>query len=163
MVTNSQNKWWSRGATLLVWAGAAASVAWWGLRLSVTAASVPAGAPTVTAGGELAVDAAAVSRVLGAGVATTTAPAAPTAASRYALLGVVADAVQLGAALIAVDGKPARAYRVGSSLDTNLILQAVEPRRARVGPAGGQASFVLELPPVKTGTESSKEHEPSKN
>ena len=41
---------------------------------------------------------------------------APDAASRFQLQGVVADDLGRGAALIAIDGKPARPYRAGALL-----------------------------------------------
>lgn len=149
MVTNSQIKWWSRGITLVVWTLAAASAAWWGLRASVgTAVTVPPAAAIST--NEPSADAGAVGRVLGA--VTQVSPTMPVvnAASRYALLGVVAGRSEGGAALISIDGKPAKPYRVGASLEGDLTLQAVEPRRARLGgTAAGAASMVLDLPPVK--------------
>ncbi|MCZ8252326.1 MAG: general secretion pathway protein C [Hylemonella sp.] len=51
-------------------------------------------------------------------------------AARLVLSGVVANAAGSGAALISVDGKPARAYTVGSVVVEGLVLQAVAPRRA---------------------------------
>jgi general secretion pathway protein C len=60
-----------------------------------------------------------------------------------------------GVALIAVDGKPPKAFVVGSSLDTNLVLQSVSLRTAAIGPAQGAAAVTLELPPLAaaaTGT-----------
>lgn len=138
--------WWSRGVTLVVWALAAASAAWWGLRitgLSQPLRMVPA--PLFVAN-DIGVDAPAVARALGA-VAAADAPAPPAAASRFALLGVVASRSSQGAALIAVDGKPGRAYRVGSKVEDGLVLQAVEPRRARLAPVSGPgAALVLEMP-----------------
>lgn len=76
------------------------------------------------------------------------------AASRFALTGVVASSSQHGAALIAVDGKPAKPYAVGSRVGDEWVLQSVQPRRAVLVPAGaaGDASvasetaLVLELP-----------------
>jgi len=149
METNSQNKWWSRGITLAVWALAAASVAWWGLRLAgSSSAALP---PPTSAVTELVVDAKAVASALGVTVAAPElAPAPASAASRFALLGVVANRASLGAALISIDGKPARPYRVGSRVEDNWVLQAVEPRRARLGAtAGDAATLVLDMPPVK--------------
>ncbi len=55
-----------------------------------------------------------------------------------------------GAALIAVDGKPGRPYRVGSKIEDGLILQSVDVRRAMLGPASGSdVSLTLEMPPLK--------------
>jgi len=80
------------------------------------------------------------------------ADAAPAASlsSRFALLGVVAGRSNQGAALISVDGKPGRPYRVGSKIEEGLILQAVEPRRARLAPAADAGtSLMIEMPPLK--------------
>jgi len=76
-------------------------------------------------------------------------PAASPLASRFQLLGVVAPrgALQPAVALIAVDGNPPRAYRIGSAIDGDLVLQSVEPRAASLGPQGGSAAVRLELPP----------------
>ncbi len=106
--------------------------------------------PAVILAAEAAVDPAAVGRLLGASpVAAAVAPA-PGMASRFVLLGVVADRSSQGAALIAVDGKPGRPYRVGSKIDEGIVLQAVEPRKARLGPAAeAETTLVLELPPLK--------------
>jgi general secretion pathway protein C len=63
------------------------------------------------------------------------------------LVGVVAGRSNKGAALIAVDGKPARAFRVGSKIDEGVVLQAVEPRRARLGSGADAATaLTLEMP-----------------
>jgi general secretion pathway protein C len=51
-----------------------------------------------------------------------------------------------GLALIAVDGKPPRAFAVGSKLDTDLVLQSVGLRTASLGSAQGARSVLLELP-----------------
>jgi hypothetical protein len=91
---------------------------------------------------------AAVGRLLGqtaAAPATTT--AAPSLSSRFNLIGVVAGRSQQGAALIAVDGRPAKPYRVGSAVDEGLVLQSVAPRRAVLAAsAAGPAVVTLEMP-----------------
>jgi general secretion pathway protein C len=149
MVTNSQNKWWSRVITLVFWAMAAASLAWWGLRLGSSAKSAQVALAPVAMNAEVSVDPAALARLLGAAAPSAAAPA-PGAASRFALLGVVAGPSNKGAALIAVDGKPGRAYRVGSKIDDGVMLQAVEPRRARLGPAAdAPPSVILEMAPAR--------------
>ena len=59
-----------------------------------------------------------------------------------------------GLALIAVDGKPARAFPVGSKLDDDIVLQSVGLRTASIGPANAEPSVLLELPalpPPATG------------
>ena len=66
---------------------------------------------------------------------------------RSALLGVVADALQRGIALIAVDGQPPRPFRVGARVAEGYVLQAVGARSATVGAQANAASaFTLQLP-----------------
>jgi general secretion pathway protein C len=70
--------------------------------------------------------------------------------SRFSLVGVVARPSHSGAALISVDGKPAKPFRVGAAVEPGLLLLSVEPRRAALGPTvGGPPAFVLELPPLR--------------
>lgn len=135
-----------QGATFALWAVAAASAVAWGLKLSTPASSGAVG----PAPGRAAVtpDPAAVARLLGASPAEV----APTTsmASRFQLVGLADQRSGTDIALIAVDGKPARPFRVGSQVDEGLILQAVEGRRALLGPTSqGPASVTLELPPLK--------------
>lgn len=107
-------------------------------------------------------DAALVARALGASGQVTGAAAASVSApatGRLALIGVVAErpvgtssraAAQVGAALIAVDGKPARPYRVGSEIEPGLVLLSVGERQARLGPSrSAPATQILEMPAPK--------------
>jgi general secretion pathway protein C len=89
----------------------------------------------------------AVARLLGA--APAVASAAPSLASRFTLIGVVASRSQKGAALIAVDGKPAKPFRVGAAIDEGIVLKSVEARRAVLAGADGSPALTLELPPLK--------------
>lgn len=148
MVTNTHSRWGVRLGTLLLWAAAGASVVFWGLRL---AAPAP-GAPTpVVAPAPIALDAMALARLLGAVPAVASAaPAAPiiSPSSRFALIGVLAGrASGGGAALIAVDGKPARPFRVGAQVEQGLVLQALGPRQAQLGASmDGPATVTLDMP-----------------
>ena len=149
MVTNSYSKWGVRLGTLALWAVAGASVVFWGLRLSApsAAALVPAAAPT-----PVAPDAQALARLLGAAPAAPgAAPVAPVAslASRFALLGVLSGRSSGGgAALIAVDGKPAKPFRIGAAVDEGLVLQALGPRQAQLGgQVDGPAAVTLDMAP----------------
>lgn len=141
-----QNRWAPRGASFVLWALVAGSAAFWGLKFSArSSASVSAMAAS---GAAAAADPAAVARLLGAGPATAMA-AAPMVNpySRFALVGVVAGASHNGAALIAIDGKPAKPFRVGSKVDEGLVLQSVAARKAVLaGSADGPAVATLELP-----------------
>lgn len=138
-------RWWAFG----VWALVAACAAYWGLRLFAPGRPTPADAvvaPAATAPrGDL-------SRLFGADAQPQAAEDAPAPAnSRFQLLGVVAPrtdaAAHEGVALIAVDGKPARAYRVGAAVDGETVLQSVRARGASLGPRGGVVQVSLEIPP----------------
>ncbi len=140
-------RWLVRGGTLAVWALALASAAYWGLKVS----SAPGGqVAAVRLDSRPPADVDSVAGLLGARSAPAAVQVAPNVAGRFTLAGVVAGAHRGGAALIAVDGKPARPYRVGSVVDDNLVLQSVAPRRAVLGAAvDGPAAFSLELPLLK--------------
>ncbi|MDM0056059.1 type II secretion system protein N [Variovorax fucosicus] len=137
-------RWPAPVATTVVWALAAASIVFWGLRLAAPADAV---APPAVASAPAAVDPAAVGHLLGAVDSAAVVAATPDAASRFVLLGVIADTDGQGAALIAVDGKPARPFRVGAKLGDSYVLQSVGARAATLGGnAQGPAAFTLQLP-----------------
>lgn len=148
MVTKTYSKWGVRMGTLALWAAAGASVVFWGLRLSAPAAgpSAPVLPPP-----PLAPDAQALARLLGAGpvvpAAASVAPAA-SPASRFVLVGVLAgQSSGGGAALIAVDGKPAKPFRLGAPVDEGIVVQALSPRQVLLGPeTGGPATVTLDMP-----------------
>lgn len=117
----------------------------WGLRL--TSPSDAIAPPAVASAPPAAVDPAAVAQLLGAVSAKATVIAAPEAASRFVLLGIVADSDQQGAALIAVDGKPPRPFRVGAKVADGYVLQSVSTRAAAFGASLDSASaFTIQLP-----------------
>ena len=136
--------------TFAIWALGAGSAAYWGLKISAhnqSASAVPVGQDAVGS-----VDSSAVSRALGAvRVENASAVLAPVV-GRYSLTGVAAVSAsgQRGVALIAIDGKPARPYRVGAVLEDGVLLQSVEARRATLGATtNGAVLAVLELPAKK--------------
>jgi general secretion pathway protein C len=134
----------------IVWALVGASALGWLLKTTATSQPVPAHA--------LAVDTAPSPRsdlVRLFGPAHQEPAAAPTVAStdaRFKLIGVVAprgDArASRGLALIAVDGKPARAFRVGAAVDGQTVLLAVRARAADLGAQGSTPALTLELAPL---------------
>jgi general secretion pathway protein C len=78
-------------------------------------------------------------------------PAAPSMiqAARFALTGVVVNRPTSGqgVALIAVDGKPPRPYRVGSTLTAGVVLHSVSAGKAMLAVSADAApSLTLELP-----------------
>ena len=145
MVSNLHSRWAVAGSTFVLWALVAASAVYWGLKLTGRAAAATA---PVAARTPAPADPAAVARLLGSSPAS----AGPVASlsSRFALVGVVASRGDNAAALIAVDGKPAKPFRVGTEVDTGLVLQSVEGRRAILAAsAGGPPAVTLELPPIR--------------
>jgi general secretion pathway protein C len=147
----------ARIAAFVIWGMVAASAVFWGLRLMVRPQAAPTYAVAAGDGGSARAD---LTRLLGAApVVPVNAPAptlSPELASRFKLLGVMASkASGPGFALIAVDGKLPRAFKVGAALDGNLVLQSVSLRAASIGPAQGETAARLELPPLPapaTGT-----------
>lgn len=97
-----------------------------------------------------------VATVLGAKSATPDSAASMLAAqqARFQLVGVLTQGAQKGAALIAVDGKPAKPYAVGATLDADLAVIAVAPRSASIGKSNLTA-FTLTLPNMANGGASS--------
>ena len=145
MVTNTDNPWGLRLTTLMLWLLAAASAVYWGLRLSTPAGGVAV--PAVFASPP-APDVQAMARLLGAGaVASPTAPVA-SSSSRFALVGVLAGRQSGGgAALIAIDGQPAQPFRLGATVDADLVLQSVGQHQVQLGASrDGPAALTLQIP-----------------
>lgn len=135
--------WGVRGLAFVLWALAALCAVYWGLRMGA-ARALPAGAAPVAQMPE-PVNPQSVARLLGGQPITE---AAPAESGRLVLQGVVSGASGAGAALIAVDGEPARPFRVGSSVQGDLWLQSLQARQARLGPGlRGATTVILELPP----------------
>jgi general secretion pathway protein C len=138
-------------ATFGVWLLAAASVVYWTLKF-VQGTAAPANAAVVSTAAAPSVDSAALARGLGGGIAPATpdsvAPASGINASRFVLTGVVAaTAKSQGIALIAVDGKPARPYRIGGQVTDGVVLQSVDSRLAVLASAvDAPAGPTIELP-----------------
>ncbi len=149
--------WTIRFATFGLWLLAAASVVYWGLKF-VQGTAAPANTLVVAAAPSTpVVDSAALARGLGGGPVAPVASAevaAPSAlnASRFVLTGVVAaKRNRQGIALIAVDGKPARPYRVGAQVVDGLLLQSVVGTQiALASGVDGPAALTLDMPRLTT-------------
>ena len=145
MVSNLHSRWAVAGSTFALWALVAGSAVYWTLKLTGAAGAAPVPVATRT---PAPADPAAVARLLGSSPATASAAPVASLSSRFNLVGIVASPNRQGTALIAVDGKPAKPFRVGSAVDEGLVLQAVEGRRAVLAPsAEGPPAVTLELPP----------------
>ncbi|MBE7366764.1 type II secretion system protein N [Ramlibacter pallidus] len=150
MLTTAPASWTVRGTTFGLWALVGLSALYWALK--VAGGTPPASARVAPPRAVAAADPAAIARLLGSTPATAAAPApVATLASRFQLVGVAAGATSgAGAAVISVDGKPARPYRVGTSLDEGLVLQSVQGRKATIAAQrDGPPLLVLELPPLR--------------
>lgn len=145
----------ARLSAFVVWALVAAAAVAWGLKLAAKPLVAPAqtllAAPAPAAGGDW-------SRLFGAAPpppaepAAAAAPLPPPESSRFQLIGVVAprssSATTQGVALIAVDGKAPRAYRVGAVIEGEQVLRSVQQRAVSIGPRRGEPTLTLELPPL---------------
>lgn len=132
--------------TTVLWALAFGSCVFWGLRLSAPSAGSPY--PPAARPSAAAPDTNALARTLGALPDAGPAAAAP-AAGRFVLQGVLAGSSHSGAALIAVDGQPAKAYRVGSTVVQGFVLESVSPRRVVLGGGDGTSGsrgLTVEMP-----------------
>ncbi len=148
----------ARLSAFVIWSLVAATAVFWALRFTARPLQAPAYAVAVGKSAPIRGD---LTRLFGAAPIVAVVEAAPEASSRFRLVGLMAPrggesraTAGSGLALIAVDGKPARAFAVGSSLDSDLVLQSVSHRTASLGPAQGQRSVLLELPvlpPPATG------------
>ena len=146
----------SRWLAFLVWGCIGFSAVAWLLQVAVAARPVPADAVVVDTAQAPRGD---WTRLFGAPVVVEEVAVATPLQGRFKLVGVVAsrhetDAAQ-GLAVISVDGKPARAYRVGALVEGETVLQAVRARAADLGPSGAPAVVKLELAPLAppaTGT-----------
>lgn len=149
----------ARVTAFFVWLLVGAAAVLWGLRLSARPLPLPDHAATASndvlpIGGDVA-------RLLRAPpeAAETPVAAAPALASRIRLVGVMAPPAgrpgDAGLAMLVIDGKPARAFRPGASVEGDLVLQSVGLRTAAIGPVRGAPVVTLEvprLPAAATGT-----------
>jgi general secretion pathway protein C len=148
-------RWWTVG----VWALAAGSGLYWGLLVFVKPPPAPAHTQTAAVTPALNGD---LTRLLGSDPPPPPPEAMQAEApadARFQLIGVVSppsrQAAREGVALIAVDGKPAKAFRVGAVVEGDNVLQTVAARGVTLGPRNGPALVALNLPPptpAATGT-----------
>lgn len=148
----------SRWLAFLVWAVLGGSATAWLLSLAARPLAIPAQAVAVDATPSPRSD---LTRLFGTSQpesAQAEPEAAPTS-DRFRLIGVVAPAgtgrPAAAVALIAVDGKPPRAFRLGARVDGDTIVQAIRARAVDLGPGGAAPALTLELAPLgaaATGT-----------
>lgn len=142
----------SREHTVWIWVAvaAAAAVAAWALYGFMPGRSDPSHTGAASAPVNLRGDAPGP-------VAVSAAPSAPlvgpmAAGDRFKLVGVMISGSERSV-LITVDGKPARMFRVGETVDGDIVVRNVSERGATLGPREGGAAMALELsqaPPLAT-------------
>lgn len=140
---------WARvsivATTVAIWALAGACALYWGLRLSANRTNVVA---PLQAAAAPVTNPQLVARMLGAKEASPAVQAS--LASRFSLQGVVAGGPTGGAALIAVDGKPARPFAVGTAVDDGLVLKSATGRAVALAETrNGPTLLTLEMPLLK--------------
>jgi len=145
MQTDASRLWLSRIVTFTIAGLAAASAAYWGLK-AWGLSTPPVAAPALALAWAPPVGPKALALALGGGLAPQAPSEAAAAPSRYALLGVAGNA-HGGAALISVDGQPAKPVRVGATVAGALVLKSVTGRRAVLS-SGDGPGLTLELPPL---------------
>ena len=143
-----------RIATTFVWASVVASGWFWTQAIisahvfsAVDAAPLPMPPDTTST--------VALARLFGATSLPQAGPG-PSPADRFVLSGVIASNVGQGAALIAVDGKSAQPFKVGSMLAPGFVLVSVAPREAMLAEEiNSPVRFTLTLPLQLSGQSSS--------
>ena len=133
-----------RVTSLLVWAVVAYSAVVFALQWGdgVPVEAVVAGSEQKQVAPD--VDALAVSKALG-GAAVQSASAS--LAGRFVLVGVMDGGPAQGVALLSVDGKPAKPYRLGQAVSEGFVVVGTGPKKAELGPQlGAPATLQLELP-----------------
>ena len=146
MYSTTFKLWMPRLAAFIVAMLLAGSVVFWVLQWPRPNQQRPL--PIATTSTELApmnpVD---VARLLGQGDAPAETVAVADPGSRYRLTGIIASPSGQGVALLSVDGKPAKPYRVGSTIEDGLMLQSVERHSVALASDAKAAVRVrLELP-----------------
>lgn len=132
-------------ATFCTWLLVAGSATYWVLH--TTKSRGPKNAPAAAMVKVELADPAGLARILGA---TAPQAAIPVSASnRFSLKGVVSGALGKEAALIVIDDKPARAFRVGTAIEDGLILQSATARQVTLSATpNGPALMTLDMPPL---------------
>lgn len=118
----SSNSWTLRLFTMLIWLLVGLCAAYWVFKFATTKtieATAPPAAPTVL------IDSKAIGKLLGATDIAAVKQINTAASTKFVLFGLANSANGQGYALIAVDGKPAKPYRVGSLVADELVLKSI--------------------------------------
>lgn len=133
--------------TLAAWALAAWGASYWALQFA--GARPPAATPAVAAAPPVATEPVQVARLFGPAIEVKApepvAPVVVDPSRRFALVGVVAGRAADSLALLSLEGKPARPYRVGSRIDNAFTLKSVTTRSAVLTEADTGTTFTVNL------------------
>jgi general secretion pathway protein C len=116
------NSWTLRLFTLVVWLGVGLCAAYWAYKFVTTK---PVTATAALATPAVVVDSKAVGKLLGATDNVATKSINTPASTKFVLFGLANSTSGRGVALIALDGKPAKPYRVGSAVADDLVLKSI--------------------------------------
>jgi general secretion pathway protein C len=154
-----QRIFWTRSVTFVLWLLAGGCAVYWGLKFTPSPPAPQSATAAFPAAASATVDSQALAKGLGGGDAiainslasdSANVPASSINSSRFVLTGVVvgrAGVTRSSLALIGVDGKPARPYRIGSSLTDGVVLHSVTAGKAMLATNLQEApSATLELP-----------------
>lgn len=122
ILKSDANSWTLRLFTLLVWLLVGLCTAYWAFKFVTTK---PVEATAALATPTVVVDSKAIAKLLGATDNVAKQPTTTAASTKFVLFGLAATAGGKGVALIALDGKPARPYRVGSVVADDLVLKSI--------------------------------------
>jgi general secretion pathway protein C len=147
----------SRILALLVWALAAASVVFWGLRWFAKPVAVPPTASSVAMNSAPAGDLSKLWTGPALAASAVEVPAAPELASRIQMAGALAprEGSSGGIALLTVDGRPSQAFKPGQVIEGDNIVQSIGSEGVKIGPRGADPVLTLPLPTMPaaaTGT-----------
>ncbi len=141
------NSWTLRLFTLMIWLAVGLCAAYWAFKFVTTKpveATAALAAPTVV------VDSKAVAKLLGATDNVASKPLNTPASTKFVLFGLAGTTRGQGVALIALDGKPAKPYRVGSLVADDLVLKSISKTGVILAASTSAADGVtLELPDRK--------------
>jgi len=145
----------SRWLAFVVWALLGATLVTGLLQVLAQPSPVPAHAIPVDTTASFRTE---LTRLFGAAKPVAAEAAAPRVDDRLKLIGLVASSSSSeqgsSLALIALDGKPAKSYRVGAVIDNDRRILAVRKAAVDIGPQGGPVAVTLTLPglpPPATG------------
>jgi general secretion pathway protein C len=114
--------WTLRLFTLLIWLLVGLCAAYWAYKFVTTK---PVEATAALAAPAVVVDSKAVAKLLGATDNVATKAINTLASTKFVLFGLANSVSGHGVALIALDGKPAKPYRVGSAVADDLVLKSI--------------------------------------